>query len=447
MRRPLGSFETAATLTNLRAPFVVVVVLRLEPGPSADRLADALSSLGRRHPLIRVRIVEGPGGFWFESDGTPPIPLRVVERAGEDGWMEVAEEELNSPLDAAAGPLLRCTYLTPPEPAGGARSEVVLTFHHAAIDAVSITTLVGDLLRRCQPEPAPAPEVAGTSPPAPPEVAGTSQIGPGLPPVEDRFPRAWRGLRGRGRLVGFVARQLADEVAYRLRSRGSRRPPIPPRGRCRVLPVELPPEATSSLSRTARRHGATVNGALAAAFLLAANRSLYADDAAALRYMTFADLRPHVVPPVRDGSLGGYLAMLRYTAHLRPDMDLWELARRISRQVADGGRRGDRFGALRMSEWVMRTLIRRGGERMSATAVSYSGAARLGRSFGSIELRGLHAFVSNFELGPEYTALARLFDGRLQLDVVYLDGDMDRPLAQAIADDILESLGGATDAE
>lgn len=454
MRRALGSFETAATLTNRHAPFVVVVVLRLEGGPSPERLAGALSSLGRRHPLLQVRIVEEDGSFWFESDGTPPIPLRVVERAGEDGWMELAEEELNSPLDAAAGPLLRCTYLAPPAPTGSARSEIVLTFHHAAMDAVSTTTLVTDLLHRCGPAAEPArkvagtfeevaEEVAGTFGEVAGEVAGTSGAKSALPPAEERFPPAWRGLRGRGRLAGFVARQLADEVAYRLRTRGGRLPPIPTGARCRILPLELPAEATSALARTARRHGATVNGALAAAFLLAANRRLYGEGAAALRYMTFADLRPHVVPPVRDGSLGGYLAMLRYTARLRPGMGLWELARKVSRQVSDGGRRGDRFASLRMSEWVIRTLIRRGAARMSATAVSYSGVARLERSFGPIELRGLRAFVSNFELGPEYTALARLLDGRLQLDVVYLDGDMERPLARELADDILTSLAAA----
>jgi len=448
MRRELGSFETAATLTHRHAPFVVVVVLKLDHGPSPERLAGALAALERRHALLGVRIVERAGGrFWFEPDGTPPIPLRVAERTGEEGWIGVAEEELNGRFDAGAGPLLRCTYLAPPGPPdsaatgdpmpGGARGEIVLTFHHAAMDAVSGGALVEELLRLCDPE-AELPPDGGPPAPAP---------GDALPPVERRFPPAWRGARGRGRLAGFLARQLADDAAYRFRTRGLRRPPIPRSARCRVLPVELPEAATSALARAARRQRVSLNGALAAAFLLAVNRALYGERAAALRYMTFADLRPYVVPPVVGGALGGYLAMLRYTARLGRATGFWELAREISRQVAAGGRRGDKFGSLRMSEWVIRTLLRRRSERMAATAVSYSGVTRLDRTFGPIELRGMHAFVSNFELGPEYTALARLLNGRLQLDVVYLEGDMDRALAQSIAGEILATLGEPAETE
>lgn len=440
MRRELGSFETAATLTNRHAPFVVVAVMQLDRGPSPERLGGALRALQERHPLLAVRIVERGRRLWFEPDGTPPIPLEVTERTDEEQWIAVAEEELNRTFDAAAGPLVRCTYLAPRErPASGApadpkaddRGDIVLTFHHAAMDAVSGGALLAELLRLC----------AGAREPGLQDDAAKDT---GLPPVESRFPPAWRGLHGRARLAAFLARQLGDEVVCRFRARGARRAPIPQAFKCRILPVQLPEEETSQLVRTSRRKRATLNGALAAAFLLAVNRALYDDRAKVLRYVTFADLRPWVVPPVGD-ALGAYLAMLRYTARLRPGTTFWELAGKISRQVAEGGRRGDKFGAVKMSEWVMRTLLRKHNERMAATAVSYSGILRLDRTYGPIELRDLRSFVSNFELGPEYSALARLLHGRLQLDVVYLDGDMDRPFARAIASDIVAILRRAAE--
>ena len=49
----------------------------------------------------------------------------------------------------------------------------------------------------------------------------------------------------------------------------------------------------------------------------------------------------------------------------------------------------------------------------------------------------MHGFISNFRLGPEFSAQANLFNERLNLDVLYLDTDMDRAGAQEIADDIL----------
>ncbi len=437
MNRELGRFETAATLSNQHATFVVVIALHLENGPSSERLAAALAGLQQRHPLLGVRVVERNRKFWFESEGTPAIPLRVVEREGDESWIDVVEEELNAPFDAATGPLLHCTHVassTPgvPEPVGP-RSEIVLTFHHAAMDAVSGYRLLAELLHRC----------AATSElyEGPPDDQGDS----GLPPVEQRFPPAWRGARGRVRLAGFAARQLADEVGFRLRTRGARRPPIPSSPICRVLPLALSEEATSALARAARRRRVTVNGVLSACFLLSVSRRLYQSRAAAMRYISIADLRPHVAPRVPAHALGAYIAMLRYTARLRPGTGLWELAHEVSRQVAGGVRRGDMFGATLMSPWVMRTLFRRGSERMAATAVSYSGVDRLDRRYGSIGLRGLNAFVANFGLGPEYTAMARLFNSALQLDAVYLDGDMDRALARAIADDILETLNRAAE--
>jgi Phthiocerol/phthiodiolone dimycocerosyl transferase C-terminus/Condensation domain len=438
MRRELGIFETAATFTNRHARFVVAVALRLEGGPSPERLGAALAVLQRRHPLLGVRIVERAGRFWFESEGTPPIPLRLAERAGEEGWIGVVEGELNRRFDPTAGPLLRCTYLTPPGPTtGDRRCEIVLTFHHAVMDAASGATLLGELLRLCDPAGDPRPDEAAA--------VGPASAAP--PPVERLFPPAWRGPRRRWRLAGFLARQLADELAYRFRTRGRPRASIPRETRCRILPVELPAAPTSGLTQATRRRRVTVNAALVAALLMATGKHLYGDGAAALRYFTVADLRPYLAPPVTAEALGAYIAMLRYTARLRPGAGFWELAGAVSRQVAAGARRGDKFAAVWMSEWVMRTLFRRGSERMATAAVSYSGVTRLESRYGAIGVRGMHGFVSNFGLGPEYTAQARIFDGRLQLDVVYLDADMDRPRAQAIAGEIVDILHTAAESE
>jgi hypothetical protein len=75
---------------------------------------------------------------------------------------------------------------------------------------------------------------------------------------------------------------------------------------------------------------------------------------------------------------------------------------------------------------------------MAAVALSYSGAARFGDEAGAV--RGSHVFVSNLGVGPQYTANARWFRDRLQLDVVYLEGDMEAALARRLADDVLATL-------
>ncbi len=435
MRRQLGKFETAATLTSGRAPFNVVVVVRLGGGLAPERLRRALDHLQRLHPLLGVRIVERDGRFRYEPERTPAVPLRALPRAGDETWREVAEEELNRPLEAERGPLLRCACLSGPKGAGADQpSEIVLTFHHAVLDGASASSLVRQLLELSAPTPA-GGEGATPGP------------YPALPAVETLFPPSYRGLRGRLRLASFLARQVADEIAFRRHSRGARKArsaaataPEPGKTRCRILPVGLSAEETSALVRATRRERVTLNAALAAAFLLAACRNLRAGEPCALRYMTFADLRPYLRPPVAEDGLGSYLAMVRYTAEVIADDDFWELARDVSGQVAAGFRRGDKLCSALLAESAIRHLLASGTERMATTAVSYSGPVALPEPAGVPPVRGLHAFVSNFDLGPEYTALARIFAGELRLDILYLESDMDLAFATTMADDILETL-------
>jgi len=277
--------------------------------------------------------------------------------------------------------------------------------------------------------------------------AGTRGAADALPPpVEDFFPAPYRGLRGGLRLAGFVARQVADELRYRRRSRHLRQPPVVESARCRILPVELSAAASAALVQRSRRRRVTLNGVLNAALLLAVQRHLYAARRRPLRYITFANLRPYLRPPLPADRLGCAITMLRYTAELAPDADLWPLADAISRQVDAGGRRGEPFLALRLSAPMMRATLRRGDQRMAASAVSYSGVARFGEGAtgdGIVTVRASHAFVSNLGLGPELTAQARWFRGRLQLDFVVLDADLDEERARTLVDDVLATLTAA----
>lgn len=441
MRRPLGSFETAATLTNEHAPFLVVVVLQLDGGPSPERLRLALAALQRRHPPLAVRIVERAGRYWYEPEGTPAIPLEVVERGGEAQWLAVVESELNRPLDAAIGPLARCLYL--PSHGGAGRCELALTFQHAAIDGAYGGVVLRDLLRLCGP-------AGGAAMPDDVEGVGNAIIsgGEGCPlPAEAYFPPAFRGLRGRWRALCFLSRQVGDEMVFRWRARGGRRPPVVEPTRCRPLPMTIPAAATAALVHRARRERVTLNGALNAAFLLAVHRHLYAGRPGPLRFMSFADLRPHLRPPVTDERPGSYIAMLRHTLQMAPGRGFWPLAREATRRIDTGSRRGDKFSSLWLAATAMRRVLSQRAARMAATAVSYSGVTRFAPGAGAIRVRGMRAFVSNFGLGPEYTAQVRMLDGELLLDVVYLDADMDRPLAEEIAEEILATLRAAAEGE
>lgn len=77
---------------------------------------------------------------------------------------------------------------------------------------------------------------------------------------------------------------------------------------------------------------------------------------------------------------------------------------------------------------------------MGTTAVSYPGPLNLQPNYGSIQLTNLHGFISNHRLGPEFVAFAKILFGELSWDFLYLEADMDRALADTLADEVIHLL-------
>jgi len=422
--RALGAFETAQALTNAHTPFNVVMVLPLRNGPVEQSLRWALDAVQERHPLLRVSLEPEGGGFRF-SPTTQAIPLEHVEHEDDSSWMEVAESELGRALDTKAGPLVRCSAITRPE--DGRAAEIVLTIHHSIIDAASAANLVEELLTAC----------------AAIEAGETPEIGPPLPMIpaeDDLFPETLPGGRKRPGIAGFLVRQLADELTYRLRTVGKRRPTVQPQGHCRVLCRRLAGDNTTALVRACRSRRLTLGSALNAAMLVAVHRLLYDDKPNLLRHFNFADLRQILEPRVTAEHLGAYHGMLRVTVPMPAGADLWDTASVVNQKISSAARRGDTLLSITLSPMMMRPILRRQKQRMGTTALSYTGPSRLARRFGPIEVSSPEVFISNLSLGPEYTAQARLADGELFWNIVYLDCDMDRAMADRISDEMLDIL-------
>lgn len=415
MRRELGAFETALTLSDAFAPLNVVAVLRLARGPTPDALRRALDALQEHHPLLRVGLGSRGGRYIYERRRAPVIPLRTAERTGGDAWVREAEAELSDRLDAATGPLMRCAYLDN----HGGECEILLTFHHAIMDASSAVNLCRELLAAANSEKLPL---------------GVEPRGL-LNAAEDYFPPAFQGWRRRGRVGSFLVRMLRAEAVDRWRARGRWHIPAAAPTRCRILSFQLSETETGLLVKRSRRQRVTLHSIFDAAMLLAVARHLYPGESLPLSHLVFANLRPYLQPPVSEEDLGSYFAMLRFSTPLRPERELWELAGEINSQVHAASKRGEKFAFSLTSATAMHGLLRLGTQRMATTALSYTGAAKLDPA-GPFPVLGLHAFVSNFSLGPEYTAQVRLFAGRLWWDMLYLDSDLEEAAARRLADEI-----------
>jgi len=422
--RKLAGLEYAMRLSDDVAPFNVVCVLRIKGNLPVQTLRGALDELQRRHRFLRARIITAGKDYFFHFDVEKPIALDVKPRSGPEHWKTAAQETLHQPFDLAAGPLVRCLYLH--DQSG---VDLLLTVHHSVIDGASAVYLIGELLALC----------AGQAPDVSSEAAAEGTV-----PATELFPKEFTGLRMARAIAAFGGRSMAEDGRFRWNSRGVRKQTIAKSGKCQILPVRFSSALTAKLVQSSHRHKITLNAILGAAMMSAVQRRLYPSPRVPLWHITFADLRPRLREPVPNSRLGCFLTMFRFTAMVTKGGDFWALAQDIQDSTARAARSGERYLNHFMAPAMFKLLFGLKPFRMAASTLSYFGPVDLPASHGSFEVTGLHAFVANFTIGPEFSALARLFRGELWCDVMYLDSDMDEAGAQAIANEMQMILEEAT---
>lgn len=307
MRRPLGASERLLWHLSRVRPVNAVLCASLTGPMSVERLRGALDFAQRRHALLAVRIrTDEEGRPWFDPDGVPPIPLRVLARDGEEHWSREAEDELSRPFEPGQGPLLRVTLLR-----GAGTCELLLTFDHSIGDGMSGAWLVRDLLRELS-QP------------------GAGHLLPAPATCEERLPAG--------------VRRLADPPD-RPRATGPARTGLPPGpgragapgpgqgGAQRLLTWNLSEEDSSRLVTASHREGTSVHGALCAAFLLAMAAEPSPRAETVLTLMSPVNVRGHLVPP--GGEDFAALFTRQLTRHrIQPDSHFWEVAREVKHQLS-----------------------------------------------------------------------------------------------------------------
>ncbi|MHC4621171.1 MAG: phthiocerol/phthiodiolone dimycocerosyl transferase family protein [Planctomycetota bacterium] len=426
LNRKLGNIEYAWTVMDQFAPLTAVLVLRLGHAPSPKALRQALDILQRHQPLLQAYLVKRNGQYYFQqAQNASPIPLQITQRQSDDQWRDVAEDELNTNINTVTAPMARCTYIH--TEGHDDRSEVVFACHHTIIDQASGVVFFQKLLSLC------AAIDAGE------QVDDYPRLSP-LPPMENLYPPAFKGAGRVWRTASFMVRQMREEIRYR-RGLGNRQQlHVDTPTRCRILTMQLSKQATTALVKRTRRKRVSLNSALNAAMLLAVSKHIYAGQNIPMRGLTFAGLRPYLKPPLSGENLGSYISMLQYTVQVSAGRDYWDLAAEICDQVYRSTKNGDKFIAALVSKYLIQLLVRYKPARMGITALSYVGAINLERSYGPTQVLGLHGFISNNAISPEYAGFAKILFGELSWDLEYLESDMDYATAQVIANEIREIL-------
>ena len=420
MKRELGIFERGQVIADSYAPFHIVAVLRVENPPLPQILRKSFSKLQERHPFLSVRLMRENGRQYFATLVDPPLPVNTMPRWNADHWIQVTESELETRIDASAGPPFRCTYLYNE---AQRQAEIIFGISHFIADAASASHLLHEMMVICASFSDGMPVSVSELPPA--------------PVAETLFPPAFQGWRLPLRIMRYAFTQMADELFYRFRTIGKQTPPFYKHAKHgHILSMQVSMNLVEPFSQRARKEGLALSSALNAAFLLAINRHLYKGKDLPMRTFSFPDLRPYVEPPLHEENLGIYNSMMRHTVNVDGSGDFWQIALSLHKKIYASLKSGDKFVAYAMSESLLNMLVRLNSIRLSASALNYNGTVPVQTSYGKIKVLEMHGFVSPYAFGPEMAAQAQIFNNQLFWDFSYFDADMDESTAQAIVDEV-----------
>jgi hypothetical protein len=125
-----------------RTPFTSVFPIQVSGELDEERLRKALARVQAKHPLLRCAVEEMADGPRFVLlDRPAPIPLRIVERTGDDHWQAEVRREWVAPFDASREPLVRMLWLRSADV-----NELLLIGHHCICDGHSGINLVRECL-------------------------------------------------------------------------------------------------------------------------------------------------------------------------------------------------------------------------------------------------------------------------------------------------------------
>lgn len=420
MYRKLGVFEKATLVANKHAPFNIVSVLKMENAPAPERAREAFASLQQRHPFLRVRIIEDGKAPRFEPVNPGAFQFETVDRSGPDDWRNYTLREMAHRIDHAAGPLFRVVYVY-----AHGDAELIVNLHHGIADAASGMNLLEEFLELSSGAETEMPLLAP------------------LPATESRFPDEFHRIRGMVNTARYALASMGGMLAYLWHTRNKRTPQVRLGGAGKIATRTLSEELVNQLSRAGRAKRITLNSILNAALLLALNRTLYAGEALPMRTFSFADLRPFTVPPTPEQDLGSYIAMLDYAIDLKKGEDVWLLAARLHAKIYTSLKRRDKFAAVLMSESLLKMMTGMKVMRFGAAALNYTSYVPLKPAYGEIHVTGLHGFVSAFDLGPEISSQARLFNDEIWWDFIYLETDMDANTVEGLLDELVKILKDA----
>ncbi|WP_196054562.1 phthiocerol/phthiodiolone dimycocerosyl transferase family protein [Nocardia aurantiaca] len=312
--RPLSHSERWYWILDAISPLNVVAWVTVAGRVTPEQLSAAAAAAVAEHPLLRVGIAADTEGTnpRFVPLAEPALPIRTVAADPCDttaATREVDAVELCAPIPAS-GTLARLVDVVKAAGTPHESHELILTMSHVICDGTSILTLLRRILEYATATAA----SPGSRPPG--------------PAVDDRLPARTRGT------ARITASMLADQLIA-AGARPVRMPaevPVPPGDRrTRLLTREICGADLAAVTSACRERGVTVHGALTAALATAVAREMTPGRTVRVPVGSPIDFRSEMA--VDDGELGSFVATVPTHPRVGADIDFWDTARTVIRNL------------------------------------------------------------------------------------------------------------------
>ncbi|MBE9035660.1 hypothetical protein IQ246_11175 [aff. Roholtiella sp. LEGE 12411] len=355
-----------------------------------DLLTEALAWLQLRHSRLRVKIVTNSQNQpQFSLENVPPIPLRVIERQGEEHWCREMVEELRHPLNWSKEPLLRVLLLYSSD-----ISNLIITFHHCIGDGLSGAYLIRDIL-----------QFIG-------EPDNPRELLPDLPPVDEIIPDITKDVVFENLNESRDTKSILTKTYLNKQSKN-----ISPSLAIRQFHWTLSSVETTKVVARCRVEQTSVHGALCAAFLLAIAAEVKSSTEIILRCQTPVNIRNYLTIPVNE-NLGEYIARPATAHRLSQKTDFWDLAREVKYKLNQVVADGKLFDDVLKARALLSSNSNKGGEtsdfrklgEIIDITITNLGNLNIKQQFGKIQLQELYLMATGSKSLPLLIGVATLKD-------------------------------------
>lgn len=382
---------------------------------SRENLRIALSKIQQKHPLLRTRIKEDSAGVphFVSSNNLAQIPVRVVERVGEEDWIAQSKIEWKKLFDGDNLPMARLVWIK-----GAEVSDLLLVCPHCICDGTTFVALMSELLQLLD-----HPE---------------QELAPYLPfhSIEELLSPSFKSTPAKVLKTKFFA--VLAKLFFMLKSAKNKHP----KGEGYLINWRLDVEDTAAIVSTCKESGASLHAALCVAFL-EAFQSVRGSKAQG-KVICPVDVR-NFVTEIKKDEMFAFAPIAELSLSKEKELSFWAKAKQIKEELKKKIAAMKVHELLIMSEYFHASVNKmvkylKATEGGHDVTLSNMGRLRIADKYDSFTIERLYCPNVGFPWRNANTLVVCTFKKRMDFTFLSNDAFLPEEEAKAIKEKAMELL-------